>query len=130
MKYMLLMYGSARGVEGYRAWSQSDIQNHFAELTRINESLKQSGEFIATEGLEFPSEAKLVIADAPGIPHTDGVFPESKEFLLGYWMVEVDRPERASEIASHLSAAPGPGGIPTRMPIEVRRVMSARNQPA
>jgi hypothetical protein len=129
MKYMLLMSGTTRGVETYRAWSEGDIQRHFAELTRINASLKERGEFVATEGLAFPAEAKVVIASSPGSPQTDGVFPESKEFLLGYWIVDVDRAERAYEIAADISAAPGPGGVPTQMPIEVRRIMSTRNQP-
>lgn len=129
MKYMLLMSSTARGVEGYRAWSESDIGRHFAELTRINASLKETGEFVATEGLAFPTEAKRVVASSPGLPQTDGVFPESKEFLLGYWIIDVDTPERAFQIASEISAAPGPGGVPTQMPIEVRRIMSSRNQP-
>jgi hypothetical protein len=55
---------------------------------------------------------------------TDGPFPESKEFLAGYWIVEVDTPERAYALAARASAAPGPGGVPLNMPIEVRQVMS------
>jgi hypothetical protein len=60
---------------------------------------------------------------APAV--TDGPFPESKEFLAGWWIVDVDRTERAYEIAAKVSAAPGPGGKPLLMPIEVRQVMSA-----
>jgi hypothetical protein len=59
---------------------------------------------------------------------TDGVFPEAKEFVLGYWIVDVDGPERAYEIAGRISGARGPGGLRTRMPIEVRQIMS-RNSP-
>ena len=129
MKYMLLMNGTTHGVEGYRAWSESDIQRHFAELAHINACLKEAGEFVATEGLAFPTEAKLVIASSDGLPQTDGVFPESKEFLLGYWIVDVDSVERAFEIALEISAAPGPGGVPTQVPIEVRRIMSVKDQP-
>ena len=43
---------------------------------------------------------------------TDGRYPEAKEFLAGYWMVDVDSEERAIEIAARTSAAPGPGGVP------------------
>jgi hypothetical protein len=53
------------------------------------------------------------------------VFPESKEFLAGFWIVDVETPERAYAIAAQASAAPGPGGAPLNMPIEVRPVMSA-----
>ena len=56
---------------------------------------------------------------------TDGPFAETKEFLAGYWIVDVESPERAVEIAAHISAAPGPGGGPLNMPIEVRQVMCA-----
>ena len=58
-------------------------------------------------------------------PVTDGPFAEAKEFLAGYWLVDVDSPERAYAIAARASAAPGPGGAPLNMPIEVRQVMSA-----
>ncbi len=57
-----------------------------------------------------------------GRPITDGVFPESKEFLAGFWIVEVPSAARAYEIAAEASAAPGPGGAPFNMPIEVREV--------
>ena len=67
----------------------------------------------------------MVRAGKNGLPVTDGVFPEAKEFLAGYWIVEVDRPERAYELAAKASAAPGRAGVPLNMPIEVRQVMSA-----
>ena len=78
----------------------------------------------AGEGLAGPDQAKLVRAGDDGRPMTDGVFPESKEFLAGYWIIDVDRPERAYEIAAEASAAPGKGGKPLNMGIEVRQVMS------
>ena len=68
----------------------------------------------------------MVRARKDGTPEvTDGPFAEAKEFLAGYWIVDVERPERAYEIAARASAAPGPGGAPMNMPIEVREVMSA-----
>ena len=121
MKYILLMSGTRAGVEEYHAWSKQDIDASMAVLHRINQELTASGEFVATQGLAEPSEAKLVRGGKNGVPVTDGIFPESKEFLLGYWIVDVPTPERAYEIAGRISAAPGPGGIPTNMPIEVRQ---------
>ena len=79
---------------------------------------------MAAEGLAGPDQAKLVRAGKDGKPITDGVFPEAKEFLAGYWIVDVESPERAYEIAAEASAAPGPGGEPLNMAIEVRQVMS------
>jgi hypothetical protein len=121
MKYILLMSGTKAGVEGYHAWSQKDIEAHMAVLRSINEELARSGEFVATQGLAEPAQAKIVRGEKNGLPVTDGIFPESKEFLLGYWIVDVATPERAYAIAGRISSAQGPGGVPTNMPIEVRQ---------
>jgi hypothetical protein len=121
MKYILLMSGTSAGVEGYHAWSKQDIEAHMAVLQRINNDLSASGEFVATQGLADPREAKLIRGEKNGMPVTDGVFPESKEFLLGYWIVEVAHAQRAFAIAGQISATPGAGGKPTNMPIEVRQ---------
>jgi hypothetical protein len=126
MKYILMMTGSKAGVDTYRAWSKSDVERHFAHLTKLNKDLRDAGELVANEGLAAPDQAKVVRAGSGGVPITDGIFPEAKEFLLGYWIVDVESPERAYEIAARLSAGPGPGGVPTNMPIEVRHIMSAR----
>src|SRR5216684_3671081 len=86
--------------------------------------LGESGELVGAEGLAGPDQAKRVRAGKDGKPITDGVFPEAKEFLAGYWIVDVESAERAYEIAGQASAAPGPGGTPLNMAIEVREVMS------
>jgi hypothetical protein len=124
MKYILLMSGTRAGVQGYHAWSKQDIEAHMAVLHGINEDLTASREFVATQGLADPHEAKVVRGEKNGVPVTDGIFPESKEFLLGYWIVDVVSAERAYAIAGQISAAPGPGGKPTNMPIEVRQFAS------
>ena len=104
MKYILLMSGTEAGVDHYQAWSQKDIQAHMAVLHNINKRLTESGEFVATQGLARPNEAKVVRGEKNGIPVTDGVFPESKEFLLGYWIIDVATAERAYAIAGQISA--------------------------
>jgi hypothetical protein len=124
MKYILMMAGATAGVGTYRAWSEGDRQAHMAVLKRIINELRKTGEFVLTEGLAGPDQAKVVRGEKDGLPVTDGIFPESKEFLLGYWVVDVETPERACAIAGRISAAPGPGGVPTNMPIEVRRIMT------
>ena len=123
MKYILMMTGTKVGVDAYRAWSQSDIQSHFAFLKKLNKDLTESGEFVANEGLAGPEHAIVVRAGKDGSPVTDGLYPEAKEFLLGYWIVDVESPQRAYEIAARLSGGPGPGGTRLSMPIEVRQIM-------
>ena len=121
MKYILLMSGTKAGVSGYHTWSQADRDTSMQTLGAVVKELAETGEFVATQGLTEPKEAKVVRGEKNGLPITDGIFPESKEFLLGYWIVDVATPERAYAIAGRISAAPGPGGIPTNMPIEVRQ---------
>jgi hypothetical protein len=124
MKYILMM-NTMRAGAGVPTWPQADLQAHIAFMRGLNRDLKESGELVSAEGLSFPDQAHLVRAGKDGAPATDGVFPESKEFLAGFWIVDVDTPERAYAIAAGVSAAPGPGGKPLNMPIEVRPVMSA-----
>jgi hypothetical protein len=121
MKYILMMHGTKPGVDTYHAWSPKDAETHLESLKTIVKELTESGEFVATQGLAEPAEAKVVRGQKNDLPVTDGIFPESKEFLLGYWIVDVATPEDAYAIAGRISAAPGPGGLPTNMPIEVRR---------
>ena len=125
MKFMLMMH-APRGTGDYRIsdWSPEDLQAHMAFMHHLNRELAEAGERVDAQGLAAPGEAKLVRAGKDGAPVTDGPFAEAKEFLAGYWIVEVDTPERAYEIAAKASAAPGPGGAPLNMPIEVRQVMS------
>jgi hypothetical protein len=127
MKYILMMTGTKAGVGTYQAWSKSDVERHFAHLKAVNKELSEAGEFVATEGLAGPDQAKIVRAGKDGTPVTDGVFPEAKEFILGYWIVDVEGPERAYQIAARISAGPGPGGVPTNMPMEVRQIMTSNH---
>lgn len=124
MKYILMMNTMKAG-EGVLSWPRKDLQAHIAFMMSLNKDLRDAGELVSAEGLSFPDQAKLVRAGKNGVPITDGIFPESKEFLAGFWIIDVDTPERAYAIAARASAAPGPGGAPLNMPIEVRPVMSA-----
>jgi hypothetical protein len=126
MKYMLMM-NAKRGKGDWEIgnWPQEALKAHIGFMMRFTNQLKESGELVAAEGLAAPGQARLVRARKNGGPEvTDGPFAEAKEFLAGYWIVDVERPEQAYEIAGRASAAPGPGGEPLNMPIEVREVMS------
>ena len=129
MKYILLMSGTKAGVSGYQSWSQADRDTHMQTLGAVVKDLVETGEFVATQPLAEPAEAKVVRGEKNGLPVTDGVFPEAKEFLLGYWIVDVATPERAYAIAARISSAPGPGGIPTNMPLEVRQFAEPKTAP-
>jgi len=123
MKYILMMNTMKAG-EGVPNWPKKDLQGLIAFMKNFDKELRESGELVSAEGLAFPDQAKQVRAGKDGTPITDGVFPEGKEFLAGYWIVDVENPERAYAIAARASACPGVGGAPLNMPIEVRQVMS------
>jgi hypothetical protein len=124
MKYMLMMNTPAGGPYQIASWPAPDIKAHIAFMMNFARRLSAAGELVGAEGLGGPDQARRVRAGANGEPITDGVFPESKEFLAGYWIVDVDSPERAYAIAAEASAAPGPGGKPLNLAIEVRQVMT------
>jgi len=123
MKHILMMSGTKADFEWYKNWSKEDLLAQIAFMQSFNKELKDAGVLVAAEGLDFPSQAKVVHAGADGRPVTDGVFPESKEFLAGFWIIDVDTPEQAYKIAARASTAPGPKDR-GNMPIEVRAVMS------
>ena len=125
MKYILMMHGQKNSWEEYARWSKEDLQRNVEFMQRFNKELRDSGVFVDTKGLALPKDAKIVRAGNNGEPVTDGVFPESKEFLAGYWVIDVESPEQAYQIAARASAAPGPGGTPGNIPIEVRQVLGS-----
>jgi hypothetical protein len=128
MKFMLMMNAPRGKGEGEYAvvnWAPQDFKAHIDFMKDFAKRLHGSGEWVDGQGLASPGQARIVRAGKNGAPEvTDGPFAEAKEFLAGYWIVDVDSPDRAYAIAAEASAAPGPGGKPINMPIEVREVMS------
>ena len=124
MRYLLMINVPYANGE-YESWAPEAWQAHADYLNRMNRELKESGELVGVQALVPPGRTRVVRARKNALPAmTDGPFPETKEFLAGFWIVDVDSPERAYEIAARGSAAPGPDGAPLNMPIEVRQVMS------
>ncbi|HEU4583417.1 MAG TPA: YciI family protein [Polyangiaceae bacterium] len=127
MKFMLMM-NAPRGKSGDWSvvnWTHDELKAHVGFMVRFNKELRAEGVLVGAEGLASPREARIVRAGKAGAPEvTDGPFAESKEFLAGYWIVDVESAQQAYGIAARASAAPGPGGAPLNMPIEVREVMS------
>lgn len=126
MKFMLMMNVPGGGAVGeWPPWPPQDVKTHLDFMRRLYKDLSEAGELVGAEGLATPAQARLVRVGTGGVPEvTDGPFPEAKEFLAGYWIVDVDTPERAYAIAARASAAPGAGGKPLKLAIEVREVMS------
>jgi hypothetical protein len=126
MKFMLMMH-APRGTGDWAVlnWPPADLKAHIEFMMRFSKELAESGALVGAEGLAGPDEARVVRAQKGGAPAvTDGPYPESKEFLAGYWIVDCENADEAYKIAARASAAPGRGGVPMNMPIEVRQVMS------
>lgn len=132
MKFMLMMH-TPRGNGSYQVnqWKPEELGAHIQFMKDLNKGLREAGELASAEGLAPPGQARIVRSKGEGgeggegAPEvTDGPFAESKEFLVGYWIVDVENAERAYAIAGKASTAPGPGGKPLGLAIEVRQVMS------
>jgi hypothetical protein len=130
MKFMLMMNAprsSGSGDWDVKSWTVDELKAHVGFMKNFAGQLKSEGVLVGLEGLAPPGQARIVRANKKdGSPEvTDGPFAESKEFLAGYWIVHVDSAEQAYAIAARASVAPGPGGRPLYIPIEVREVASA-----
>ena len=123
MKYMMLMSTTKDVFQWFANWPKEDLQANFAFMRAFNKELKDAGVLVSTGGLAWPDQAVIVHAGKNGEPITDGVFPESKEFLAGYWIIDVENAEEAYKVAARLSLAPAPAGTPGTMPVEVRQIL-------
>ena len=129
MRYLLLQaYGGVElpGCPPMNEWSPKDVRAHIDFQHRLNTELLDRGELVDAQGLAGPDVAKSVVSDGVTPPRiVDGPYPESKELLAGYRLVDVESLDRALEIAALSSAAPGPGGAALQQAIEVRQVLGA-----
>ena len=120
MKFMVQM-NVKKGPYQMEGWSQDDVKRMIGFMHQLNADLKAAGQLVTAEGLVSPEEARIVKANDDGSPSvTDGPFAESKEFIAGFWIVEVADANEAYRIAARVSSCPGPGGKPLNMPVEVR----------
>jgi hypothetical protein len=125
MKFILMMH-APRGTGDWDifGWSPEDRATHEAYWGKLNADLRSGGQLVSIHGLTAPAEARVVRSGKDAEPIvSDGPFAEAKEFLAGYWIIDVESAKEAYAIAARASAAPGPKGAPLSMPIEVREVM-------
>jgi len=131
MKYMLIMNTPRDGYDQYMKWPKKILEANTAFMQSFTKKLAAAGELVGAEGLAAPTQAKLVRAGKNGKPITDGIFAESKEFLAGYWIVDVENEDRALEIAAEASTAPGTavtaadGSTIDHLWVEVRQILGS-----
>ena len=125
MKFMVHMNVKA-GPYQMEGWSKEDVKRMVDFMDDLNKDLRTSGQWVSAEGLVSPDQARLVTAKEDGTPSvTDGPFAESKEFIAGFWIIDVKDINEAYKFAARVSSCPGPGGKPLNMPVEVRAVGQA-----
>src|ERR1700745_2114288 len=122
MKYLILMYGSQQDYDamaggagtGEPAWSAADFAARGAFMESVGKELAESGALGDAQGLTAPVHPRRVRL-RPGAPVvTDGPYAETEEVLAGYWLVDCDGFDRATEIAAPLANCPRPGPLPPR----------------
>jgi hypothetical protein len=116
MKYMIMTFGSAEA--GLATMGKDWMVNMIQFMNKLDEDLKKSGELVSAEGLADGSQAKTVRFENGISVATDGPYAESKESIVGYWIVDVEDEGRAIAIASRIVDF-------VKVPIEVRRVMDS-----
>ncbi len=125
MKFMVQM-NVKRGPYQMEGWSPEDVKRMVGFMNELNRDLKRAGQMVSAEGLVSPDQARLVKANDDGTRSvTDGPFTESKEFIAGYWIIDVKNADEAYQFAARVSSCPGPAGKPLNMPVEVREVGEA-----
>ncbi len=136
MKYMILTYASQQDYDGmvgkagdYPAWSAEDFAAMGAFMESFNAELAESGELVETRGLAAPVHTRRVQLQN-GVPVvTDGPYAEAQEVLAGYWVIECDNFDRATEIAARLSTCPAPEHARARAAADVRPIDEHRPDP-
>jgi hypothetical protein len=115
MKYLLILNINP---DVLAALSEDEQQAIGAGHQKFMETIKASGEFHSTVALAEPAKS-AVVKVRDGVPAvTDGPFVESKEFLGGYYLVDVASAERAYELAAMIPDAAIEGlGVEVR-PVE------------
>jgi hypothetical protein len=129
VKFMILTFGSQQDYDAMAGkpgqgspWSPEDFTAMAKFMGELNSELSQSDELVETRGLSSPVHARRIQL-REGVPVvTDGPYAESQEVLAGYWIVECDSFDRATEIAARLSSCPAPEHVRARAFADVRPI--------
>jgi hypothetical protein len=118
VKYIILSYGSQRDYDAmagqavdHPGLTPEDFAPMHAFMESFTNDLVESGELVDTRGLDAPALTRRVQL-REGVPViTDGPYAETQEVLAGYWIVDCESFDRATEIATRLANCPTPGGV-------------------
>jgi hypothetical protein len=124
-KYLILKHyrgGPEQNYAPMSEWTAEDVKAHIAFQHHIADMLRERGEFVDAQALS-PAGSYVQYGGPDAAPKVDGPFPEAKELIAGWFVIDVDSVERAHEVAAYVSSAPGKGGEPVYEWLEVRPFM-------
>lgn len=102
VKYLLMIYMNP---QIWESLSEADQQAVFGGHDELIKLTTGTGELVRTDALADPSQSAVVRVRDGAVAVTDGPYVESKEFLAGYYLVDVDSRERAVELAAMIPDA-------------------------
>ena len=122
MKYIILMYGSQQDYDGMAgnaagrqpAWSAAEFAAMGEFMESFGKDLAESGELVDAQGLTAPVHARRIRLRDGGPVVTDGPYAETQEVLAGYWIVDCESFDRATEIAARFAKIPAPQRVLAR----------------
>ena len=136
MKYMILVYASQQDYDalaghpapGQPHWTPDDFAAMGQFMESFSRDLTESGELVDTRGLTAPAHARRIQLRDGAPVVTDGPYAETQEVPAGYWIVECESFDRATEIAARLTNTPGPAGIAERAYTDIRPLADSRDE--
>lgn len=105
MKYLILIWSNPASRKAWDGFSDGERAEGYRAYAALTEELAGSGELIVTEALADPSQASRVSVTEGRTVTSDGPFAEVKEHLAGFYLVDCDSRERATEIAARVPEA-------------------------
>jgi hypothetical protein len=136
VKYMLMLYScqqdydalAGKAAPGKPAWTPEQFEAMGRFMAEFSGDLATAGELVEARGLSAPVHARRITLKE-GVPVvTDGPYPETQEVLAGYWVVDCDGFDRATEIAVRLSGCPNPGLAYAEYKVDIRPVVDSRTE--
>ena len=129
MKYMILSYASQADYDAMAGkpvsepvWSAEDFAAMAEFMEAFNKDLADSGELVETRALAAPVLTRRLQLQN-GVPAvTDGPYAETQEVLAGYWILDCDSFDRATEIAARLAKCPAPEQVAATAVADIRPI--------
>lgn len=102
MKYMLMIWGDQDAFEQLPAEEQASWMGQYFAFTQ---QIAEAGQMVAGDPLQGPETATSVTVRDGKVIATDGPFPEVKEVIGGYYVIDVADLDTAIAVASRIPDA-------------------------